>query len=78
MADPAAALSALQDGRIGWPDVPPSAPKNDEGWFLAANQGVLRQLLPRATLVFELGAYLGKSTRFIAAMFRSFTMSSNR
>ena len=62
---PAQALASMKDSRIGWPDAAPTARTNNEGWFLAGNQHVLRHLVPRAAVIFELGAYLGKSTRFI-------------
>ena len=67
--DAAARLAAFRDCadvRVGWPAQPPTAPKNSEGWFLRANESVLRELVPRATLVLELGSYIGKSTRCVA------------
>ena len=69
-AEQAALVQALRDdgdARIGWPDEKPAVAKNDEGWFLPANQRVLRLLCRDSALVLELGAYLGKSTRFIEA-----------
>lgn len=67
--DTEALLVAFRDSadvRVGWPAQPPTAPKNSEGWFLRANESVLRELVPRAKLVLELGSYIGKSTRCIA------------
>ncbi|KAH8051609.1 hypothetical protein JL720_15096 [Aureococcus anophagefferens] len=66
-----AALENLEnsgDARIGWPDEKPPVPTNSDGWFLPANQQVLRDLVKPDALVLELGSYIGKSTRFIAGL----------
>ena len=66
-----AALEKLEnsgDARIGWPDEKPPVPTNSDGWFLPANQQVLRDLVKPDALVLELGSYIGKSTRFIAGL----------
>ena len=65
--DEALAALAERDARIGWPAERPACPENPDGWFLPANMAVLRQVLPRARVVLELGSYIGKSTRFLAA-----------
>lgn len=66
-----AALEKLEnsgDARIGWPDEKPPVPTNSDGWFLPANQQVLRDLVKPDALVLELGSYIGKSTRYIAGL----------
>ena len=65
---------------IGWPATKPSAEVNDTGWFLAGNRLAIRKVLGgtcvgvtnkngnksrEIDIILELGAYLGKSTRFL-------------
>ncbi|NUQ66149.1 MAG: class I SAM-dependent methyltransferase [Pirellulales bacterium] len=54
--------------RYPWPREVPDVPADDHGWFRACNGRVLSRFLgPGSRLVVELGSWLGKSTRFIAA-----------
>ena len=51
-----AALRRLQgcgDARVGWPREKPGVAANAEGWFLRANEDVLRDLVPRGGLVLQ-------------------------
>ena len=49
-----------------WPDVKPDMAFDDHGWFLPGNQKMLQKYIkPSFNLIFEVGSWLGKSTRFM-------------
>jgi hypothetical protein len=60
--DPISQLAA----RYPWPDVPPSVPADDHGWFNGGSRRLLGARLNLETrCVVELGSWLGCSTRFL-------------
>jgi hypothetical protein len=52
---------------VGWPKQKPAAEINDSGWFLPGNMAAIETVVKNndVRVILELGAYLGKSTRFI-------------
>lgn len=58
------ALEFLRE-KYPWPTVCPDVPLNPDGWFCGENRKVLKDLAPNASIILELGAWLGMSTRMI-------------
>lgn len=53
---------------FSFPKERPNVPLSDHGWFGPLHEDLLAKALkPETKLVFELGSWLGKSTRFIAS-----------
>jgi hypothetical protein len=63
--DPLTELST-QDSRVGWPSQYRRLSCNLHGWFRPGNQTMINRLLQKnAKCVIELGAWLGRSTKYL-------------
>lgn len=52
--------------KYSWPETKPLYPFDPHGWFGWCHKSIMDVVLPKdATLIIELGSWLGKSTRFI-------------
>jgi len=48
-----------------WPETKPDIPFKEDGWFPKCNQEALKTCLSNATIIIELGSWLGLSTRWL-------------
>mmetsp|Transcript_1933 Transcript_1933/g.3069 ORF Transcript_1933/g.3069 Transcript_1933/m.3069 type:complete len:290 (+) Transcript_1933:60-929(+) len=60
-------IKALNDSRIGWPDINPGRSSLKHGWFFQSHQDVLKLLIGDETrCIVELGSWLGRSAEYFA------------